>query len=227
MTYVLYDTKEETKEEGFFFNIAGVFCKNAVKFIGRLYNKYRDNFVRSGNSLIDETDTMKFIGENEKILRILYPLSCSMLGIKVPCVNQTCEEGFKEGSNRAVLASDQIEIFSRSMTNKMIKFEEKEFKEKADRQNFQRILQHYHTINMQKVEIITISIKNAETFHKLYPQKYRDLYVKGTNKLKGKDNVFIYVRAGAATESDFDEFMNHTELSGVMPCDALYSLADH
>jgi len=192
MYYVFFETGNKV----FFSRIADAFCSVVVQSI----------FEMVKDTLSDVSATDANLEKN-----VLRPLNC-VLFPSVCCGNQEC------GANTiAVLTSDQLDRFEISMTHTNTAFLRANtvLNNPKGRINFQRILQNYRIMNIQGVEQIHIENKGNDA-------EYLRSYIKKTDKLKGKADGFVYVRA--ETDSDYDYFKTHTGLPNVTACDCFQHL---
>jgi hypothetical protein len=164
-------------------------------------------FKFSGSSdLLSDAGIKKVLAANVKALAFF---NCALFPV-ASCKDATCM-----GGHIAVFASDQTDNAGNIMA-KEIRTLFKKLKKgtERDRINLQAILQEFLKTHKQCVKIVEIHYKNWEPH-----DVYFNAYIEETNKLAGKADAYVYVRASSG--SDYGDFATRTALTPLSPCVSL------
>jgi hypothetical protein len=191
----------ETGNEFFFSHIANNFCK---KIIRSIIDLYKNGVFTYPDGMIDQEKMDEYIKLHGTKLCFL---NCGLFPT-VKCCNERCMT-----DHIAVLTSEQIKIIEESFANTvMVQYRNINQFSSRDRLSLQRIFHAHGTASLQQIEEI-------QTGHNMDHNKFLCSYLKKTDKLMGKLEGFVYVRA--QTQSDYDFFISNTTLRNTVPCDSL------
>jgi len=209
MHIIFYDTGNDA----FFVSIAETFCGAALRYIARRSGQ----FLQEEGNLVDAEKLKSFLERENK--GAIAPLNC---GLFFPCPDQDCKDNYK-----ALLTTDQIEYFSRSITAAICTFYKKPTLAKTSREraNLQMAFQGYFVVSKDSIKEIHIpGGSNAVEFKQSDPDKYMSMYVAGVKKIldeKTNPGADIYVYIRAQTGSHFELFCKNIKLPNLKPCDHL------
>jgi len=208
MYTIFYDTGNDL----FFSCIANAFCTAALKYIAR----HSEQFMQPGGEINNAEKLKNFLEKESK--GIIAPLNC---GLFSNCPDQDCKDNY-----RAVLTSDQVECYSRLMTEAIKAFylNPKHANSTRGRTSLQEAFQGYHVVSKRDIKQIPIFGKDTAKYKKADIKKYKNKYMEGVKKMLDKEadpdaDIFVYVRASIGSHYNF--FLKRVKPPNLKPCDHL------
>jgi len=209
----MYYVFMETGDDAFFQKIIRAFSSKVVKSI----------FELDAHKTLNQLNNSEMLGNKiiadffNKDGRVLYFLNCYLFpSVTSGCVNDECKK-----ERIVVLTNEQVASISNSI-HEAVKTEKilKNYNERPEREraNIDNIFQNYEAKIMSHIIVLKLGVEKDRR----NKNDYLDAYIRRSNTLLNNNNVegFAYIRSD--TKSDFNYFVDHTELNKlneVKPCD--------